>query len=378
MGIQCGSIWSEVQVVDDFCCFRVPNFWVWSHRRLYPDQELLIHHAQRLIACSDGALQQGVRPGQSLSAAQALAQNALSVAVDYPCAEMAWEEWLESLYQVTPFLWPQQPDFCWARLERSQARQLAFSQGVALGIAADRSTAQLASLVAEQGQMVVVPAGQEQAFADRIPVTVLLHGGIAWVSLERLHWLGFARVGELRRLSESQLRQRFHDGSEIYRLSRPGSRQQLGCWTPPEERVGELACEPGACMQSGLVLVLQKAYEQLGDFQASRMTLELEYPDQLLQRAARWLKQPTANPGKLSLALQPLWRELQQPFEPERIRLRLGGLRLPQRHQGSLWLIRPSIKTALQQIHQRFPGMLKQVAWHPGPEGVSEESWSLV
>ena len=364
--------------MNEFTCFRVPNFWVWSHRRLHPQGELLIWQAQRVLACTDGLTQRGVQAGMTLAAAEGLAQSCPfhSLPMDSHCAELAWEELLEGFYRCTPFLLPQWPEFCWARLDREQACQLAGDHALSVGLASDRTTAQLASLVANPGHWVEVDRGQEREFADRVPLPTLLHGGVAWVSLERLHWLGFARVGELRRLTESQLKLRFHDGDLIYRLSRPGSQQSLGLWAPPEERVGEGLCEPGSPREAVLARALQQAMENLGELLTSRFTLEMEYAGGV-ERSGRWLKQPTAQAGKIALAAQPLWKEMQRPEDPERVRMRLAGLRSPQRQQGSLWRIRPGVQEVVQKVHQRFPGVLKRVAWHPGAEGVSEESWSF-
>lgn len=364
--------------MNEFTCFRVPNFWVWSHRRLYSEGELLLVQSQRVLACSDRLTERGVQVGMTVAAAEALTQSLplQTVPVDYHCAELAWEELLEGLYGYTPFLLPQWPETCWARLDIEQTRSLTEQFGLAAGLASDRATAQLASLLAQPGQCLQVAPGQEQEFANQVPLPTLLHGGVAWVSLERLHWLGFARVGDLRRLSEAQLTLRFHDGALLHRLSRPGSRQSLGCWAPPEERVGEAVCEEGCQRQEGFKLALQCAHENLGDRLTSRITVELEYAHGV-ERAARWLKQPTGQARKIALTAQPLWEGLQREQEPERIRLRLAGLRTPQRQQGSLWLLRPSVQGALQQLQQRFPGVVKKVAWHPGAEGVSEDSWSF-
>jgi hypothetical protein len=364
--------------VNEFTCLRVPNFWLWSHRRLSPQGELLIVQGQRVLACSPGLSLRGVQVGMTVAAAEGLTQALplRRLAVDYGCADRAWEELIEGLYRYTPFLLPQPPDMCWAQLDLEQTRALVRQLGLAAGLASDRSTAQLAALLAEPGQWVQVAPGQETSFADQVPLPLLGPGGVSTSSLERLHWLGFSRVGELRRLNRSQLQLRFHEGELLYQLSRPGSRQALGCWAPPEERVGEALCEPGAPLQSLFGLALQRAHQLLVDQLVSRITVELEY-EQGVEQAARWLKQPTAQARKLALAAQPLWQSLQREQPPERIRLRLGGLRTPLRQQGSLWLLRPSIQGALQQLQQRFPGVIKKVAWHPGAEGVSEESWSF-
>lgn len=367
--------------MSQFTCFRVENFLVWAYRRLHPQwqgRELLLQQAGQVAACSGALAELGIQPGMSWERALALAQaeTPLVQVVEPHAVELVWEELLEELYRHTPFLLPLPYQACWAQLHARQSEQLAAELGLSAGIADDRDSAQLASLAVEPGGCLRVESGAEQALADRLLLPTLALGGVAWVSLERLHWLGFARVGELRRLTHTQLVQRFSDGELLFRLSRPGSCQPLGFWRPPEECSGEALCEEGAEREPLLKLACQRALESLGARVAARVTLELEYPDGSVERARRWLKSPTAQSRKISHALQPIWKQLVQEQSPERIRVRLGGLRSGPRLQTTLWQARMPVRLAVKQVHERFPGLLKRVAWHPGADGVSEESWS--
>jgi hypothetical protein len=368
--------------MSQFTCFQVPNFAVWAYRRLHPEwigRELLIQQAGKVVACSQGLTPLGVQPGMAWESAVALSQPACPVHVLFAAHRIAlvWEELLEELYRYTPFLLPQPFETCWAQLDAAESRHIAQSLGLCGGRAADRDTAQLAALSAPAGECRVVPPGGEHRFADALPLPVLVEAGVGWASLERLHWLGFAHVGELRRLTVAQLSQRFSDGELLFRLSRPGSQQPLGAWRPPEELVGEALCEPLAERPALLKVALERALERLEGRLTARVTLELEYEDGTVDRRRRWLKQSTAQPRKIWLALQPIWKELAQERAPERIRVRLGGLRSGPRVQTTLWHARMPVRVALKQLHDRFPGLVKQVAWHPGADGVSEESWSF-
>lgn len=368
--------------MSQFTCFQVPNFLVWAYRRLHPEwgrQELLIQQAGKVVACSDGLQALGVQLGMAWESAVALAQPARPVQqlLEPHRLELAWEELLEELYRHTPFLLPLPFQSCWAQLHREESEQLAQRLGLSAGIAGDRDTAQLAALATVSGDCLLIERGRETAFAALLPLLTLAKGGVCWATIERLHWLGFAHVGDLRRLTLPQLSQRFSDGELLYRLSRPGSSHSLGAWRPPEELVGEVACEALADRPTLLKLALQRAVERLEGRLAARVTLELEYEDQTVARQRRWLKLATAQPRKIWLALQPVWKELAQERSPEHMRVRLGGLRSGPRVQSTLWHARMPVRVALKQLQDRFPGMVKQVAWHPGADGVSEESWSF-
>ena len=84
--------------------------------------------------------------------------------------------------------------------------------GASIGIATSPSLAAIASALASPGEPVLVPAGEERSFLERLPLLPAGAGAplldIEPALLEQLEALGIRRIGELARLPLSSLRRR--------------------------------------------------------------------------------------------------------------------------------------------------------------------------
>jgi DNA polymerase-4 len=103
------------------------------------------------------------------------------------------------------------------RLQRRVKEELGLS--ASLGVATNKLVAKVASDRDKPGGLTVVRPGEEAAFLAPLPVRVLW--GVGPVTAQKLAETGVARVGELARLAEEELRARFgQHGADMARQAR--------------------------------------------------------------------------------------------------------------------------------------------------------------
>jgi len=369
--------------VSSFACLLVTSFLVWAWRREEPalaDRELLVAEGGRVLEASARLRRLGVEPEQALERARALAQESQVELEVRPHpglrAELAWESLLTEVNGRTPWVESLRPGLAMARLEPSAALGLALR----VGIGGDRSLARLAALAAQEGDLVVVPPGQEQAFRDAFSVVRLEEAGVSQDTVQNLLWLGFPRLGDLARLNDRQVRARFPEGELLLELARGQDRRPVPLYHPPPEATAEMESldpwqEPP---EAALRHLLEEAVEALEGRRARWFTLTLERPDGERRQARFGLHQATASARRLWAPVQQLLARLWEPgLEVERLGLALGGLVAPGRTQGSLWNTRTPRQLVARAAQVRCPGQLMTVDLHHPQAYLPEECWSF-
>jgi DNA polymerase-4 len=129
--------------------------------------------------------------------------------------QMSIDEAYLDVTEQTPS-WPAAVD-----LARQLQRQVRDGVGLSasLGVASNKLVAKIASDHEKPGGLTVVPPGQEASFLAPLPVRVLW--GVGPVMASKLAELGATSVGDLARLPEEELRQRFgKHGAALARQAR--------------------------------------------------------------------------------------------------------------------------------------------------------------
>jgi hypothetical protein len=359
-------------------CLRVHNWRIWAARRLLevaPESELMLHADGRVTACSGGL---GVSPGMALARAQALAPGCVFAEDPGLRLELVWEEAVERVNQITPRL-EATPGLLWARLERSEVALLTESLRSRSGLANDRSSALLASCIATDGNCVEVRPGTEHAFADAVP-TLRLCDQLDVDTVQRLIWLGFPRVGQIRRLTRPQLEARFTCGSRLFWLSRPDpSGDFVSVYHPPPMlRATRYTDDPwteiGPLLEA-LKEILQELQLAAAGQKASFLTLILNDA----WRERRILKEPSSQLGRWWTPLRSTLEKHLQTLtscEVERLTVEAGGLLSGSVRQLSMFRTKETIQTPLRTLERRYPGKVQQLDWHAGGGLLPEECWS--
>lgn len=354
-----------------FTALVIPAFPVWALRALEPDlrdREIAVVAAGRVVACSEGLARRGLEPGHAAERVRSLAPEAALRPLAGAEQRLAWEDALASLHRRTPWIEPVRPGRAWLRFATDpEAAEAAWQLRARVGMAADRSTALLAALGAEEGRLALVPPGTEEAFRGSLPVELLGQAGVGEATLERLAWLGFARVGSLARLTRPQLCAQFEEGALLDSLARGDDRRPVPLYSPPpvvsaRHQFESPAREP-ADFEPVLRHLAEEAAAALRGRRAMLLTVRVEGEGE--QRSARRMLQAAV--GEAARLWTPARLALKQAlprrgYELEELELVLGGLVAPRRSQGQLWAARPGPEAALRAVEARFPGRLLRVA----------------
>lgn len=378
--------------------------------------EMLVHAGGKVIAMSEGLRRQGLQHGWSTERARAHAlpcEPALR-AFQAPLTHLAREAMLGDLNRLTPWLeiLPPLPDRhpladlrAMAHLpDEQQARHLAVRLQGQAGTASDRSTALLAALQAPPGEVRIVPEGGEAAFRESLPLAVLRETGVAEDTLERLHWLGFDRVGRLARLTPRQVQSQFADGALLCRLLDTSDRRPVALFHPPpsvtrRHVLPDPAYEP-AEYEPVLWHLVRSAVAGLEGREASMVSVTLELASEGAPRmvsgilepapegaprmvsARRLPHAPTADPREIRTLARLALEEARRagPHLPiTSMLLALEGLVRPQAEQACLWPERTrTLRQALERMEMQSPGAILRFVPQDAASILPEETYRLV
>jgi len=240
-----------------FGCLWIPDFPVWAAVRADPSlqfQPVVVHRGGRIISLSEGARGRGVRCGWSITRAQSLLPQAVVLPLDSAACEFAREQVLSALYGLTPRIESVSSrhshhalaffEVPTRKAQREKLSHLIEVWNASGGVATRRSIAELAAYLAPPGQTRTVAFGREDAFLDRVPMSILREAGIFSDTVQRLEWFGWHQVGHLRAMSRSQLLEQFEDGGRLLRFvhlsQRVAETRPVSNYLPPrtiEERL---------------------------------------------------------------------------------------------------------------------------------------------
>ena len=295
-----------------------------------------------LGSCTYEAEQAGVWPGMRLSEALATCPDLVLVEQDPAGAEEEWERVLRRLEDAgfavesagvgSAYFETGGVERLAGGLQQSLRRALDAvgpTWQPRIGAATRRFTALAAASVAPAGRVVVVDDDESRLFLEPLPLSLL---SLTPDRKRELSELGIKRLGELARLPAVSVADRLGaDGAEAHRLARDEDARGVISRHPASELAEELEFpEPIATEQT-----LKRALAALLDRLLARPERAGRAPRQLALsarlvgggswRRALTLREATADPERLGLALTPKLNEVPAPALT--LRLELGELK---------------------------------------------------
>jgi nucleotidyltransferase/DNA polymerase involved in DNA repair len=282
-----------------------------------------------------------VHAGMRLSEALATCPELVLVEHDPAAAEEEWERVLRRLEDAGLAVESREPGcafFETAGLERlagglhAVLRRALDAVGPAweprVGAATRRFTALAAATVAPPHRIVVVDDHESALFLEPLPLDLL---PLTSDRRRELSDLGIKRLGELAGLPAASVADRLGpDGEEAWRILSTAERSRVEGRRPPAELAEELEFPEAV----GNELTLGQALAALLDRLLARPERAGRIPRQVALsarfvgggswRRALTLREPTAEPGRLRIALRPKLAELVAPVVA--LRLELGEL----------------------------------------------------
>jgi protein ImuB len=330
--------------------------------------------------CTGAAEGAGVFPGMPLGEALATCPELVLVEQDPAGAEEEWERILRRLEDAGFAVDPVEAG-C-AYFETRGVERLAGGLEATLrraleavgsewqprvGASTRRFAALAAATVAPPGRVVVVDDERVELFLEPLPLDVL---PLTPERRRELSDLGVRRLGELARLPAAAVADRLGpDGAEAWRLAHGGDESRVPPRRPPAEIVEALAFpEP-----VGNALTLERALAALVDRLLARPERGGRSPRQLAVaarlvgggswRRSHTLREPTAEPERLRVALAPKLAELPAPVLE--LRLELGELTESPGAQAEL------VRPRGQRLRERLRDGLRQARAAVGIDAVS-------
>jgi len=333
-----------------------------------------------LGSVTSAAEAKGVRPGIRLGEALATCPALVLVEQDPAGVEQAWEEVLRRLedagFAVEPadagtvFFETRGVERLYGGLEPALKRALAAvgpAWDARAGAAERRFAALAAASVARPGQMLIVSDDRTRTFLAPLPLTLL---PLERERYEELEELGVRTIGQLAGLPGGAVAERLGpDGRRAWSLARGEHDGRVSPRRPPMSLVETLEFPEAV----GQELTLRRGLGVLVDGLLARPERAGRPPRKLalwarLVGGASWrravtLREPTADPSRLRLALGPKLAELPAPV----LKLRLEAVELAASGGEQLELVRAEGDVVRGRLKQG----LRQVKAAVGAGGVS-------
>jgi protein ImuB len=294
-----------------------------------------------LGSCTRAAYEAGVRPGMLLSEALATCPRLELVEQDPAGVEEAWEAVLRRLEEAGFAVEPAEPGCVYFEtrgverlaggLEQALRRALdavGEEWGARVGAASRRFAALAAATVAPARRALVIDDGEAHLFLEPLPLDLL---PLSPERREELSELGVKRLGELARLPGAAVADRLGvDGAEAWQLARGEGGAGVEPRRPPAEIAETLSFPEPVANELTLARALAALLERLlaRPERAGRAPRQLALSAKLVGggswRRSLTLREPTAEPDRLRLALASKLAEL--PAPTAELRLELGEL----------------------------------------------------
>ena len=333
-----------------------------------------------LGSVTSAASAKGVKPGMRLGEALATCPELVLVEQDPAGVEQAWEDVLRGLedagFAVEPadagtvFFETRGVERLYGGLEPALKRALAAvgpAWDARAGAAERRFAALAAASVARPGQMLIVSDDRTRTFLAPLPLTLL---PLERERYEELEELGVRTIGQLAGLPGGAVAERLGpDGRRAWSLARGEHDGRVSPRRPPMSLVETLEFPEAV----GQELTLRRGLGVLVDGLLARPERAGRPPRKLalwarLVGGASWrravtLREPTADPSRLRLALGPKLAELPAPV----LKLRLEAVELAASGGEQLELVRAEGDVVRGRLKQG----LRQVKAAVGAGGVS-------
>lgn len=389
-------------------CLYVPAFPAWALSRVLPGNGPVVALVSgRAAVWSRVPALKEVRPGDRPDRILRLCPEARVHARDASVEDAAWDDVLQRLHGVTPFVAPSGPPFATFRVDsgvvvdstrglgpvrkddsgarasgaRTDGREwadpagalstLVRDLGIRVGLGADRSMARLAAVRAADRHVLAVPADRRRSFLSRFSVDFLVELGYPERLPAQLRLFGYQVLGSLESLTRRHLEGQFgKDGVTLHALLHPPPVAPVGLYVLPPNRVAsfepEEAIDPGA-VAPVLRMLARQAAQELGELRSQRLVIELHVarrPDP--RTAGRLLPEPHRDPETLArFAIRLLDETVEAGDRVERVVLRLEALRRPTVTQASLFDLRPALLGAVRRVHRRYPEAIRRAVCRP-------------
>jgi protein ImuB len=279
----------------------------------------------------------GVRPGMRLGEALATCPRLVLVDADPASAEQAWEEVVRALedagFAVEPagtgvaYFETRGVERLYGGLEPALRRALAAAGGwdARIGAAGRRFAALAAASVARPGQLLVVRDEEIGRFLAPLPLTLL---PIDRQRYEELESLGVRRIGQLAGLPGSAVAERLGpDGRRAWSLARGGATARVRGRRPPSELAETLEFPEAVANELTLRRALGALVETVvarperRDRFVRKVALAAKLVGGGSWRRALTLREPSADAGRIRIALAPKLAELPGPVLELRLEL---------------------------------------------------------
>jgi protein ImuB len=292
-----------------------------------------------LGSCTRAAHEAGVRPGMLLSEALATCPRLELVEQDPAGVEEAWEAVLQRLEGVGLAVESVEPGCVYfetrgverlagglEQVLRRALEAIGEAWGARVGAASRRFAALAAATVAPAGRALVIDDGEAHLFLEPLPLDLL---PLSPERRDELSELGVKRLGELARLPGAAVADRLGaDGAEAWQLARGEGNASVKPRRPPAEIAESLSFPEPVANELTLARALAALIERLlaRPERAGRAPSQLALSAKLVGggswRRSLTLREPTAEPDRLRLALASKLAELPAPTAELRLELR--------------------------------------------------------
>lgn len=217
-------------------CLYIPSFPAWAFTRVEaPGGDLVVVAAGKVIAAGKAAVRRGIEPGVTAERAKTLFPEARIRLRDAHLEAAAWEEVLQALNGITPFMEDDGSPFAFFASDDGPAvRHLTNTLHAQTGVAPARSIARLAALRAATGNTLVISPKLVPKFLERFEVERLTELGFEEETTEMLQHFGYGTLGAVRRLSLRHLEVQFGDeGARLYDMLHPADEPRVPLYREP-------------------------------------------------------------------------------------------------------------------------------------------------
>ena len=369
----------------------IDRFPAWAMRRFHRRSEpILVYERRRVVALSHPERNPEITEGDSIERARALAPELLFYLRDHVVERSVWEETLERLYRLTPFLQPEKsPNSAWVFLDQISRPDLdSCTQELQaqVGVGPDRLTALLAALQAPVGQIREVLFHESHRFLKGSPPALLSQFGFTGDLTTRLDQFGLRSIWSTLRLERRQLNAQFgSEGDRLFFFLHPPQGQKQTIPSFHRETVEERfdfdwpVVEPGEVVPI-LQTLIGRLLDQTLDNRITRIELRVQSSETREWKvASRILSLPSRNGELLLRAGERLLDTLFCPETPiQTLIVVFGGLTPHVPEQQDLFFRRHEVDTLIQAMNRRFPDQLKRTVILSDTPFFPEEGVQLV
>ena len=353
--------------------FHIPNLPAWAialREGVEGEERALIGVAEgsRLISLSHALAEAGGVEGEPVERVRRRYPEAAIYQRDTVAEVHAWEGLLERLHRETPRMsFDGEGRCCCGINELAAVEELARELGLSAGFAPDIRTSELAAFQGYRGLVNVVSREKAARWVGRSPVEMLAYYRFPSEMIERLHLLGLATLGSLKRLSKRHLTAQWgKEGERLWRFLRHEPRYHLPLYTPPLRlsRTWRFELDVLEPYEWGEVVKKMAAEleEALEERAASTLRVRLDEGDlKEPEQTSRLLPAPGGTARQIDRLVRNTLLARTPPIPFARIEISLGGIRDRVYSQSSLFDRHPELLAAVRRLLRRWPRALLRV-----------------